>query len=335
MYLMLFCNNLEEIIFHRHEMFDVDELIVLSGYLGPQPVGRLEELPLKTSVVYGMYGSDSISEKLHTSLLRLNEEMNNTDIYYSNLPVHSKCYVWRKKSKIVTALVGSANFSVSGLSNPYKEVLAETTFDTFEPLNQYISKVLGYCIECNDSSIVLRNKIVKELKPAKIITPESDAVCKASLLDRSGEVPPKSGLNWGLSPGHTTMGDAYIRISKDYVKTNPDLFPPKQLTPLSFTRGAKLTRQNEAVEFIWDDGTIMEGLLEQTQLIDGVAYPKAISSSPKKNILGIYLRRRLGVPLDYQITKSDLERYGRTDIEISLLEEGVYYLDFSPSSKSS
>ncbi|MCC5912696.1 MAG: NgoFVII family restriction endonuclease [Clostridiaceae bacterium] len=276
-----------------------------------------------------------MSERLHTTLLKLNDEMTNTAIYYSNLPVHSKCYIWKKKSKIVTALIGSANFSVNGLSNPYKEVLAETTFDTFEPLNQYTQKILGYCIECDDSSIKLRDKNIVTPKPKKIITPEIDGVCKASLLDsRTGEVPAKSGLNWGLSFGHTTLGDAYIRISKDYVRNNPDIFPPKQLTPLSFTTGAKQTRQNEAVEFIWDDGTIMEGLLEQTQIIDGVAYPKAISSSPRKNILGIYLRRRLGVPLDYLITRADLERYGRTDIDISLLEEGVYYLDFSPKSKS-
>ncbi|MCC5912695.1 MAG: hypothetical protein JJT76_19945 [Clostridiaceae bacterium] len=51
---MLFYDNLEEIIFHRHEMFDADEMVVLSGYLGPQPVGRLRELPFKTSVIYGM-----------------------------------------------------------------------------------------------------------------------------------------------------------------------------------------------------------------------------------------------------------------------------------------
>lgn len=51
---MLFYENLEEIIFNRHEMFDVDELIVLSGYVGPQPVSRLVDLPFDTSVIYGM-----------------------------------------------------------------------------------------------------------------------------------------------------------------------------------------------------------------------------------------------------------------------------------------
>ena len=202
---MLFYENLEEIIFHRHEMFDVDEMLVLSGYVGPQPVERLKELPFKTSVIYGMYGSDRISERLHTSLIKLNEQIDNTEIFYSNLPVHSKCYIWKKQSKIVTALIGSANFSVSGLSNPYKEVLAETTFDTFNPLNQYVEKILSYCLRCNDSDIKLRTKTqivhpTTSLAIMPAIASPTSGICRASLLDRTGEVPPKSGLNWGLSP---------------------------------------------------------------------------------------------------------------------------------------
>ncbi|MGV8164527.1 MAG: restriction endonuclease PLD domain-containing protein [Alkaliphilus sp.] len=64
------------------------KMIVVSGYLGSKPVGRLKELPFKTSVIYGMYGSNSISDRLHTSLLSLNDHMDNTEIYYSNFPVH-------------------------------------------------------------------------------------------------------------------------------------------------------------------------------------------------------------------------------------------------------
>ena len=59
---MLFYQDLEEIIFNRHQIIDADELIVLSGYVGPNPVKRLENLPLKSLVIYGMYGSDGIGE---------------------------------------------------------------------------------------------------------------------------------------------------------------------------------------------------------------------------------------------------------------------------------
>lgn len=325
---MLFYENLEEIIFNRHQMFDVDELIVLSGYVGPQPVSKLSTLPFQSSVIYGMYGSDSISEKLHGTLTKLNENQQNTTIKYSKMPVHSKCYVWRKDKKIVTALLGSANFSVSGLSNPYKEVLAETTFDTFKTLNKYLDVVFGNCIDCTDADI----KLKKSTKTAiSMIVDESidSHVCRATLLNRSGNVPEKSGLNWGLSTAHTSDGDAYIKISKEYLKLQPLLFPQKQLEESRIKEGGKKTRQNDAVEFIWDDGTVMEGLLEGTQFIENVPYPKQICSSPKKNVLGLYLRERLGVSTKHLITVEDLKNYGRTTIDISLQAEGVYYLDFS------
>lgn len=151
---------------------------------------------------------------------------------------------------------------------------------------------------------------------------------KASFLS-NGEVPRKSGLNWGLSNGHVVPGDAYIAIKKDYIREIPDLFPPKQAERFGEIGGGRATRVNDAVEYIWDDGTIMEGLLEGNQDYDGVTYPKQMCSSPQKNILGKYIRERLSLAFDHLITRADLERYGRTDVTISLQGEGVYGLDFS------
>lgn len=328
---MVFYENLEEIIFHRHEMFDVDELVVLSGYVGPKPIERLKTIPLKTSVIYGMYGADGIGEGVHGTLLQLERELVNTEILYSQLPVHAKCYVWKKNGKIVTALVGSANFSISGLSNPYKEVLAETTYDTSISLNAYIEKVLSYCKKCSEITID-NSKVRKRVRNEEQIDSLA-RTCKMSLLNRSGEVSEKSGLNWGrarLTGGHTSKGDAYIAITKEMLKKYPNLFPPKQGKSIKNTEGAKVIRQNDAVEYIWDDGFTMEGLLEGTQEMDGIDYPKNFCSGPSKNALGIYLRKRMGIKdLDYQITKEDLVNYGRTDITITLQGEGVYELDFS------
>ena len=325
---MLFYENLEELVFNRHEMFDVDELVVLSGYVGPQPVSRLDSLPFPTVVIYGMYGSDSISEKLHTNLNRLSNLSNSTSIRYSQLPVHSKCYVWRKNKKIVTALLGSANFSVNGLSNPYREVLAEPKCGTFEQLNKYLEIVLEHCIDCTDNNIKFK-KTNTMITQTTVAYDENPDVCIANLLDKKNKVPEKSGLNWGLSTAHTTSGDAYIRISKEDLKRKPLLFPPKQLKEIQIVKGGKKSRQNNAVEFIWDDGTVMEGVLEGTQEIEGIPYPKQICSSPQKKILGMYLRDRLGVDIDHLITKDDLTEYGRTTIDISLQAEGIYYMDFS------
>lgn len=334
---MVYYDNLEEIVFHRHEMFDVDELVILSGYVGPKPIARLGELPLHVEVIYGMYGADGIGTSLHNSLTKLNEELDNVDIYYSVIPVHAKCYIWKKQGKIVTALIGSANFSVSGLTNPYKEILAETTFDTFSPLGSYTDRIFEYCKRCMELTVENLKKRASGKKETMIHDIGSGGVCKMSLLNRYGEVSERSGLNWGLarlSGGHTTQGDAYIAITKPMLEEFPLLFPPKLGESLKTTEGAKINRQNDAIELIWDDGTVMEGLLEGNQESNNIKYPKQLCSGPKKSALGIYLRQRMGIEdLDYQITREDLERYGRTDISITLQGEGIYEADFCVDKK--
>jgi len=63
----------------------------------------------------------------------------------------------------------------------------------------------------------------------------------------------------------------------------------------------------------------MDALLEGTQEERGIIYPKQISTAPQKSIMGEYLRFRLGVPLGQMVTINDLHRYGRTDIDVSII----------------
>ena len=327
---MLYTQNLEELIFHRHEMHETDELIVLSGYLGPRPVSRLEELPFNSTVIYGMYGSEGIRPSLHNSLTNIQGEVENLNIFYSNLPVHSKCYVWRRRGEIIHALLGSANFSVNGLTTPFREVLAETTFDTFQPLNEYIRHVLNNSISCLEVGM---ERVVEER--------EQFEFCKIPFLMDNGQVHNASGLNWGFMKNgqpakKRRINDACVPISVEDVINFPKLFPAK-LEDRDFidVRGRK-QRNNEAIEIVWDDGVIMEGLLEGNndskrlkEILGDKKYPKQIASFPRKDEMGIYLRNRIGVPLGQPVRKHHLERYGRTDIEISLLADGVYKFDFS------
>lgn len=316
---MLYTQNLEELIFHRHEMHETDELIVLSGYLGPRPVSRLEELPFNSTVIYGMYGSEGIRPSLHNSLTNIQGEVENLNIFYSNLPVHSKCYVWRRRGEIIHALLGSANFSVNGLTTPFREVLAETTFDTFQPLNEYIRHVLNNSISCLEVGM---ERVIEAR--------EQIDYCDMSLLANNGEVQNAAGLNWGQNPrNHTTPNDAYVAIRTRYIRDFPNLFQPKQINPMNIDNRGRMQRHNDSVEIIWDDGLTMEGLLEGSQPIDGITYPKQISSFPSKAQLGEYIRTRIGVPLGQPVRRHHLERYGRTDIRISLLGDGVYKFDFS------
>lgn len=341
---MLFYRNLENIVFQRYSLFLCDELIVLSGYVGPHPVHKLKDLPLQTTVIYGMYGSEGIRASLHAALIAESQSLDNVRIYYSSFPVHAKCYIWKYQGKVVHALIGSANFSSNGLTTDNKEVLAETTIDTFDPLNQYLDLILDNAIKCEDAIVNSnRKKTVSVSIHNNIYDPD---ICSMPLyIIRNGkeEVPSSSGINWGmakLSGSHVNINDAYIRIGSDLLEAYPQLFPMKQNKPsLSETVFRQDHRHNDSIEIIWDDGTSMTGLLEGSisktnENGQKVLYPKQISTTPNKSILGKYLRKRMGIPEGKAISITDFEKYGRKTIDVSLLGEGIYYFDFSVKSKA-
>lgn len=127
------------------------------------------------------------------------------------------------------------------------------------------------------------------------------------------------GLNWGCSTrAHVCPNDAYIPIHIGTIRLNPSFFSPRS----RFT--------NVVLEFRWDDGTIMHGQFEGTMTDQrtGNTYPKQIASHPSKDILGRYIRTRIGVSSGQAITISDLQAYGRTDIEINHIRGNIYELDF-------
>ena len=329
---MLFTSNLEELIFNRHLIHQSDELVILSGYLGPNPVRRLENLPIKSTVIYGMYASDGISEKLHNALLQVENNVDKVTILYSNTAIHSKCYIWKREGRIVHALIGSANFSSNGLSIPHKEMLAETTHDTLYELERYLDIIIQNTVPCTTAEIKLKNKqyattIAKPSASNNIINPK---VCRMVLYDpRSNEVQPATGLNWGQGKGNVKPNDSCIPIRADHIENYPELFPPKQIDPVEKDPRGRKQRHNSPIELIWDDGTVMDGSLEGTYTKNSTIYPKQIASFPNKQDLGIYIRNRLGVKLGEKVTMEDLKRYGRDNVDVSLISEGVYYIDFS------
>lgn len=335
---MLFYKDLENIIFARNELFNCDELVVISGYVGPSPIRRVKELPLKTTVVYGMYGSDGIQQSLHTALIEENRSIDNLDILYSSMPVHAKCYIWKNDGVVVHALVGSANFSANGLSTPYKEVLAETTRDTFLPLLDYSKMIIENSIKCDDA-------VVRQNKSRSAVTVDYTVydpdVCSVPLyIEENGvkKIQSGHGINWGMAKktgAHVNINDACIRIGMELVQHYPQLFPAKQKSPTNTDDVVRRDhRHNDNIEIIWDDGTTMTGLLEGSvkKIENGeiVLYPKQLSTTPSKAELGKYLRKRLGIKEGEPFTLHDLENYGRTSIDVSLQGEGIYYFDFAP-----
>lgn len=329
---------------------DADEIVIITGYIGPAIIGELKNSPYKARIYVGMYGNN-ISTHLHMSLLR-NNALPNVDIFYTRSLVHSKCYIWRKNGKIIKALIGSANFSTSGLMTPEKEVLGDLAKNDFSKVTKYMSVIFGKAYPITDYEYSSDNAQAQIPAEEAIATNGSLAI---SLLAGKGVgvknivgvntvgggVHSASGLNWGFSNGDSSPNDAYIKITSAHVRNNPLLFPQKN------------SEKNMPIDVVWDDGTEMQMLLEGNQTVDGVIYPKQISTYKNKAEVGIYLRKRIGekigvdLSIPEELSKADfvanaatykeklitremLDKYGRTSITIKLIGDRTYYFDFSP-----
>jgi hypothetical protein len=340
-------------MFYYSEIYDkifdkkivADRLVIITGYVGPSVVNDLANLPYGVKLFVGMYG-DNVPLEIHKSLLNTSASFNNIEIFYTSKAVHSKIYVWFIKDKIVKIYIGSANFTLSGLNTPNKEVLGELLLDSFPEVNKYLKFVL-------DNSKPIYEKRVNKKIMKKQNTYVDEKTSKISLLSETtrgiknlvniqtvkGEVHAASGLNWGFSKALPKPNDAYIKITTEAILSNPLLFPIKS------------EKENLPIEVIWDDGTKMKMLLQGSQKIDGKIYPKQIGSFDNMSELGVYLRNRIGKKLnknlvlpnvskmefitiaknyvDRFITREILEAYGRTDITAKLIGESTYYFDFS------
>ena len=69
-------------------------------------------------------------------------------------------------------------------------------------------------------------------------------------------------------------------------------------------------------------------ILNRGQKDDG----SALETPENNTILGLYLRKRLGVPENERITKESIVNYGRDYITIRKRSDTEFYLDFSVGS---
>lgn len=341
--IMLYYKNLEQIIFSKHELLSdsPDELLIISGYLGPAPIERLNELSdMNITVIGGMY-TNGIDARLLTSLETIKNTNPNLKILYSQQEIHSKIYIWKKEDKVLSALIGSANFSSNGLRTDFRESLADATRDSFEPLKEYSKYILEHTTEtpslkASQAIVNYNEDYILDVAPERLYT--VDIPLYSESPSRGRYVPERSGLNWCFSNGHVAPGDAYIRIPKSIIQMETELIKPFDSSYISTTLRK---RNSDSIELIWDDGFVMEASLEGIQTYQNKNYPKQLASYKSqipylngerisaKSILGRYLRKRLGIGLTDLITMETLENYGRTTITLSLIEEGVYYADFS------
>ena len=333
---MLFYKDLDKVVLNQHKKTPSDELIVLSDSVGIEPLRWLEELPIQSTVI--LYYKDTVDtrvpEMLHNAYLAEQEKFKNVRLMYSDVPVASQHYIWRDHGNITYALAGSATFTLKGMKTPIKETLAELTSDAFPALSEHLKLVMGNGMSCTKGKARIFS-----FYSTNIVSRDDNNIlyaedfCKTPVCEVKEQhlyMSDDSGLNMGLASSGKTNGhkdDACIPIRLENILRYPNLFPAKIMYPEGFAGDVTLScPHDDNIEIIWDDGTYMTAALEGIQ---GGAFPKQIVSSPDKSLLGKYLRNRLGVPSGVAISMIDLLKYGRTNIDIWLLAEGIYFFDFS------
>lgn len=332
-----FSKDLKQIILNNANLSD--EVIIISGYVGPSITKDVFDVCPNTTVVYGMYGRDNISDFLHKSLCNLSDIYPASQILYSTTGVHAKCYVFKNNNNITNVLMGSANLSVRGLTSPdTTEILTFLSSDEFTIIEYYIRTVLSSCISCDDDTIVTSsvNHLPKKtthtlLRP---INPLSTSM-PLFIIDKTSKekiTHTGSGLNWGNSSNHHRLlgaVEACIPVSAKHIDSYPLLFPPKQLVRNS-TNG-KISRVNDPIEIIWDDGYVMKAIFSGNGVKrNDRLFPKQLTSSDGGGAeLGKYIRYRMELPERHIIQYSDLITYGRDNIQLTFIQEGIYTADFS------
>lgn len=294
-------------------------LYVVSGYAtAAMALRHMCDLLLKDAnnvcikLIVGMTAKDGISESNHKGFCKLVEappieKFQCAYIPEGQTPVHTKAYAWFNDEQPVHGYVGSANYTQTGFFQGQSEAMEET-----DPLKilEYYGAVEGASLLCNHPEV---QGLIKDDKTSRIRHPDLDDVrtppleepVQYTLLDRQGQLPSRSGLNWGQRPQENREpNQAYIRVPADIRRLN--FFPPRGHHFMLHT----------------DDGQMILCCIRQD---DG----KAIHSTQNNSAIGIYFRNRLGVPLGQVIKKRHLVDYGRTDITFHKVDDENYFMDFS------
>lgn len=303
-------------------------LRIISGYAtAAMAFHHLQDLKLyrndfKVSLLVGMCPVDGLSVSNHhgfQSIVESEYSKNFSCSYiFKHPPVHSKIYIWYKGSDFYKAFIGSANYTQNAFSPNQRELLAEIKDGNVDSYYKFIEKDSIFCSHIDTENLIkiyndknyYKHNLHEELIEAGHLDlyPCSNNVnhVTVSLLStRTGEVQNTAGLNWGQREGREP-NQAYIQLPPDVYRS--DFFP---LRPQHFT--------------IVTDDTKTFICTRAQKSPEG----QAIETPHNNSLLGEYFRNRLGLPNGAPIKKTDLERYGRTDVTFYKFDNENYYMDFS------
>lgn len=306
-------------------LLGANELYIISGYATPtmlswyiKNLNHKTKVPIKIFLLVGMVPFDGISVSVHEGFIQIIRSEHPQEIaklecsYIYDAPaVHGNLFIWAKDGSPVCAFSGSSNFVQSSFVGRHRQEIMNEC-NPQESLEYYQSlidrSIYVHHAEVEEYVIIHPTHAVLDLENTLIddfdfMAQDRYQMVTLSLITRNGEPGKRSGLNWGHRPGRNP-NEAYIPLPSKITKSG--FFP---LEKRHFTA-------------ITDDRHQLILRVEQQN-------DKAITTPARNSDLGEYFRNRLGLANGALVTRSDLDKYGRTDIIFLKLDEETYYLDFS------
>jgi hypothetical protein len=324
---MYFNNLYDEILLNPLKNPELNKLLVVSGYAtAAMSFHYLNDLRQKSKnieiqLIVGMALKDGLTSSNHNGFKKLVGEdfRDNFKCSYimQNPAVHSKVYIWCTDDKPAFAFTGSANYTQTAFFlKTQRETMTEC--DPFKS-SDYFYSLLNETIFCDhpeaEQFITIYRDSLRRREYQMGVTDEAEYEVSdysglpsvtVSLLDRSGNLPQRSGLNWGQRPElNREPNQAYIRLNSDIYHT--DFFPP---VSVHFT-------------LLTDDGKTLVCTRAQQN-------GKAIHTPHNNSLIGEYFRSRLGVGNGEPVRNEHLINHGRTDITFYKVDDETYYMDFAP-----
>lgn len=212
-------------------------------------------------------------------------------------PVHAKTYCWFRDGQPVVAFTGSANYTMIAFSRQQIETMASVDPSVVADFQR---KIMRNAVDCMDKEVE-DNILLTE----PTVQPRGFETVTLSLLTKSGETPPRSGINWGQREKRNP-NQAYINI------------------PAPIRQQGFFPKLRQQFTVLTDDG--FSFIMVRAQ--EG---GKGLHTTENNALLGEYLRRRMGLPLGEYVTREHLIQYGRTDVSITKIDDETYHLDFRPN----
>ena len=316
--------NLFDTVLVEPARLSSDKLYIISGYAAATMVSKhfqaLKKISkdVKIELIVGMAVSDGISRQDHEGFCSLASE-SHKDLFIChyvayNCPVHSKLYAWYSGNVPKIGFNGSANYSQRAFGANCRESIVH---DNPEEIRLFFNIVKQDSINCLDPQvpglITLFDRTEGYMGGTEEIKEEPRTAegfeglphVTVPLLNKSGQVSERSGLNWGQRPEYNRApNQAYIALPAPI--RDSGFFPP---------RGEHFTILTD------DDKTLL--------CVRAQDSAKAIETPNNNSDLGLYFRNRLNVPEGASVTMDHLQQYGRTDIDFYKIDDETYYMDFS------